>query len=125
MLDSMPHKVWIIDMSGFIVWQNRLSKEDMPPGTNFCDIAEVTCEWIHQLTPGSHRDSLLESLYDARSDNSGVKEFRRKSAWIRVEYHPLYSDTGVQIGVFGIESDITVKKEALPKLLKMREELYA
>lgn len=124
-LDSMPNKVWIMDLSGYIVWQNKLSREDMPVGTNFCDPAEVTCAWIHQLSEGSHKDALLESLYDARWDNSGTLEFRRNRTWIRVEYHPLYSTTGVQIGVFGIESDITLKKEALPKLLKMKEDLYA
>lgn len=121
-LDSMPYRIWVMDMMGRIVWENRLALGDCKPDP--CDYASMTSAWWSQIPSDFHK--LEFELERARQGKSGVVEFKRKlpnsEVWVRAKYNPVYSEKGEQVGVYGIESDVTIQKEALPRLLKLKAE---
>lgn len=96
-LQSLPYRVWVIDMEGNELWHNRVADDSDELGSSF--------------------------LRSIAGKPSGEVELQRRGGWVRVKYNPVFARSGEQVGYYGIESDITLQKEALPKLLKMKSEV--
>lgn len=100
LFDAIPCKAWIVSKSGKVLWQNKASKSVTP----------TTASW-------------WACAIDALDfDKPGTAEIRRNGRWIKLTYQPLDGPTS---SVFSVESDVTAERDALPKLLKMKGEIYA
>lgn len=122
-LDSMPYRVWVMDMDGRVVWENRLARGE-DDSSSGCDCAILTANWWSQICTETAK--VKAELEKAMHGNSGVIEFKRKlhtkEVWVRAKYNPVYSQDGSQVGLYGIESDVTIQKEALPRLMRLKTE---
>lgn len=119
-LDSLPYRVWMQDMTGEIIWENRMAHGEI------CGPSEdITVRWRTQIDKAGYWEKVAQELYKARQGESGVVEFKRKlptgdDIWVRLNFNPVYNQSGEQVGVYGFEKDITLQKEALPKLLRIK-----
>lgn len=115
-LDSMPGRIWVMDMTGNVVWQNLMARGQ-----------QTTVDWVHEIIDKDQLVKVATELESARHGHSGVVEFKRRLSdgnemWVRAKYNPVYDSEGTQIGIYGFETDITAQKEAIPKLLKLKKE---
>lgn len=97
LFDAIPCKAWILSRSGKVVWQNKSSKNNVKEQDPWWMMAAESIEF----------------------DRKGSSDIRREGRWIKLTYQPISEDM-----VFGVESDITAEKTALPMLLKMKGELH-
>lgn len=122
-LGSIPYRIWVMNTDLDVVWENRMSRGE---DTVSCAPASLlTATWRAQILPSGMLPEVLAELKEALNERSGVLEFKRRDAegidsWIRVSYNPVYDGSGNQVGIYGLEKDITMQKEVLPRLVKLR-----
>lgn len=122
-LDIIPYRIWVMDMNDMIIWENRMSRGE---GRNSCESPSLlTAAWKAQIIATGMLSKVMDKLSHAKHGESGVLEFKRRNpqgvdSWIRVHYNPIYDESGIQVGIYGMEKDITFQKEALPKLVKLQ-----
>lgn len=103
LFDAIPCKAWIVQDTGSVLWQNKASKSVTP----------TTASW-------------WACAVDALNfDKPGTAEVRRNGRWIKLTYQPIAGPDSSTKAVFSVESDVTVERDALPKLLKMKGDIYA
>ena len=103
LFDAIPCKAWIVSRSGELLWQNKASRQVT---------SGKSAWWV------SAADSIDFS-------KPGSTEIRRNGRWIKLTYQPISGPDGVTQAAFSVESDITMERDALPKLLKMKGEIHA
>lgn len=127
-LNSIPQRVWIMDSDSSIVWENaagilHMNRCGCPSAT---DPTVLTTYWRDELSSTGFIDTVLGAVTRGLQGESGVVDAKRRTSsgqdrWMRVEFHPLHNGQGDITGVYGIETDITLQKEALPRLLALQE----
>lgn len=103
LFDAIPCKAWIISRSGEVLWQNKASKAVTPTSAHWWSSAADSIDFSK---PGS-------------------SEIRRNGRWIKLTYQPIAGPDGLTQAAFSVEYDITMERDALPKLLKMKGEIHA
>lgn len=103
LFDAIPCKAWIVSKSGDVLWQNKASKSVTPTTASWWSCAVDALDF----------------------DKPGSVEIRRNGRWIKLTYQPIAGPSDSIKAAFSVESDVTAERDALPKLLKMKGEIYA
>lgn len=103
LFDAIPCKAWIVSKSGDVLWQNKASKSVTPNTASWWSCAVDALDF----------------------DKPGSVEIRRNGRWIKLTYQPIAGPSDSIKAAFSVESDVTAERDALPKLLKMKGEIYA
>lgn len=103
LFDAIPCKAWIVSKSGDVLWQNKASKSVTPNTASWWSCAVDALDF----------------------DKPGSVEIRRNGRWIKLTYQPIAGPSDSIKAAFSVESNVTAERDALPKLLKMKGEIYA
>ncbi len=109
---AVPEGIWVVDPQGRTIFSNRRMAEIL--GTDFEAMAELSC--FGCVFP-EEADDARRHFDRALSGDKRPFDFRLRRAdgspvWVSISCMPMRDDSGGEVGLLGMFSDITERKQA-------------
>ena len=111
-VEAVPEGIWVVDPEGWTIFSNRRMAEIL--GTDFESMPEQSC--FGCVFPDEQADAQRHFARTLAGDRRPF-DFRLRRAdgspvWVSISCMPVYDDKGTQVGLLGLFSDITERKQA-------------
>lgn len=110
-VEAVPEGIWVVDPEGWTIFSNRRMAEIL--GTDFESMPEQSC--FGCVFPDELADAQRHFARTLAGDRRPF-DFRLRRAdgspvWVSISCMPVYDDKGTQVGLLGLFSDITERKQ--------------
>ena len=120
-VEAVPEGIWVVDPEGRTIFSNRrmaeilrIDYESMPEQTCF------SCVFPDELED-AERHFARTLAGDSRPFDFRLRRGDGSPVWVSISCMPVCDDTGAQVGLLGLFSDITERKQAEAALRESEE----
>ena len=121
LVEAVPEGIWVVDPDGRTIFSNRRMAEIL--GTGFESMAEQSCFAcvFPDDVAAAQRNFFRTLAGDRRPFDFRLRRVDGSPVWVSVSCMPMCDDKGAQVGLLGLFSDISERKQAEAALRESEE----
>jgi PAS domain S-box-containing protein len=121
LVEAVPEGIWVVDPEGRTIFSNRRMAEIL--GTGFESMAEQSCfACVFPDDVAAAQRSFFRMLAgDRRPFDFRLRRVDGSPVWVSISCMPMCDDKGAQVGLLGLFSDISERKQSEVALRESEE----
>ena len=121
LIEAVPEGIWVVDPDGRTIFSNRRMADIL--GTGFESMAEQSCFAcvFPDDVAAAQRNFFRTLAGDRRPFDFRLRRVDGSPVWVSVSCMPMCDDKGAQVGLLGLFSDISERKQAEAALRESEE----